>query len=287
MTGEVSLEGPSLTSEERRLALLASRYPNSFDPEADANSKKGKYWRTFTQEDQELLVLAKRIPLEIKVFRSLHLDNDEQLSATSAPSTITAPLGPEMSIADPAPAAAPPSKVRRESLPEIPTDRAPWSANPEPEEISAQGERLNLFERRLVYLASRYPERFTDSGAFTSQSKPALTGWERELMRAAKKFPLDLPGSSKEHDKYFKAHKKCHFLPKIPTDRSPWFLDSTSGDLLANGENLTTFERRLVMAATRHPANFTDTGAHKSKDEAHLTGWERDLCVLRRSIRWI
>jgi hypothetical protein len=56
--------------------------------------------------------------------------------------------------------------------------------------ILANGEPLTESEKRLVVRASRFPMQFTKYGDFKVQSGRMLTGWERELVRAARRWPI-------------------------------------------------------------------------------------------------
>jgi hypothetical protein len=109
---------------------------------------------------------------------------------------------------------------------------------------------MTYFERRLVYLSSHFPEKFTEAGQFKARGEATFSTWELGLVRAARKFPVALE-MNKIHNKYFEAWRSLSrysipeepsptppSLPKLPTDRSHWFLDPTSGDFLANGETL-------------------------------------------------
>ena len=181
------------------------------------------------------------------------------------------------------------TSTSKPKLPEIPTDRAVWNSNPTWDKIFANGERLTYFERRLVYLSSHFPEKFTEAGQFKAKDETSLSSWELELVRAGRTFPVALE-NNRVHNRYFETSRSLpqqhtpeepspalFSLPRLPTDRSPWFLDPISGDVLANGETLTTFERRLANLATVHPYLFHSTGDFISRAEPHLTSLERDL----------
>lgn len=117
---------------------------------------------------------------------------------------------PETSTPTPGPAPAPTTSTTStpiKSLPQIPTDRSPWTTNLSHEEIYASGERLNNFERKLVLLASHYPGHFDEEGKYKAKRQPILTGWERELVLAAKKFPVDVGELTEKFDKYFAAER--------------------------------------------------------------------------------
>jgi hypothetical protein len=181
------------------------------------------------------------------------------------------------------------TSTSKPQLPEIPTARAVWNSNPNWNDISANGERPKYFERRLVYLSSHVPEKFTEAGQFKARGETTHSAWELELVHAGRTFPVALE-KNKIHNKYFETSRSLPrqhtpeepstalpSLPQLPTDRSSWFLDPTSGDVLANGVTLTTFEHRLAYLASVHPCLFHSTGDFISRAGPHLTSWERDL----------
>lgn len=75
--------------------------------------------------------------------------------------------------------------------------RPPWSLQRATHDVLACGERLTSWERKLVLLASRYPENFDPiTGAFslarTARGGELPNEWERDLVLAALMYPFDL-----------------------------------------------------------------------------------------------
>jgi hypothetical protein len=56
--GDVLLDGRLISTWERNLATLATRYPHKY-------SKGGTYWQYFDNEDHVLLLIVKRHPLDL------------------------------------------------------------------------------------------------------------------------------------------------------------------------------------------------------------------------------
>jgi hypothetical protein len=75
--------------------------------------------------------------------------------------------------------------------------RSPWSLERATHDVLACEERLTAWEKKLVFLASRYPENFdATAGGFRPRWKARgdrlPNQWERDLVLAALKHPFDL-----------------------------------------------------------------------------------------------
>jgi hypothetical protein len=73
-TGDVLACGERLTSRERKLGLLASRYPSNFDSTTGATPKKSRKdleWKPSTGWEQDLVLAAVKYPLDLKTVQSL------------------------------------------------------------------------------------------------------------------------------------------------------------------------------------------------------------------------
>ncbi|KNG52654.1 hypothetical protein DDE82_001664 [Stemphylium lycopersici] len=93
--------------------------------------------------------------------------------------------------------------------------RPPWSLQRATHDVLACGERLTSWERKLVLLASRYPENFDPiTGAFslarTARGGELPNEWERDLVLAALMYPFDLDEA--ESKLYFASYKPLRNL---------------------------------------------------------------------------
>ena len=179
-TGDILVSGEPLTGFERIIVSLVSRHPLKFK-DADSFVREGE--KPLSSWELELVAVARKFPVDldkIADFNPERCSQPDQSQPLPQPQTENNPLP-------------------RKSLPEIPTDRVPWTTNSRQQDIFASGERLDNFERKIVLLASRYPGHFEDSGHFKAKGEPKLTSWERELVRAAKKFPIDLSDINEEN----------------------------------------------------------------------------------------
>jgi hypothetical protein len=129
------------------------------------------------------------------------------------------------------------STSANKSLPKIPAGFNPWTYNTSTGDILVCGEPLTGFERIIVILVSRHPENFKDPASFVREGEKPLSGWELELVEAARKFPVNLesiadfypehcppPDKSQplpQHPAEKKSITPHKSLPEIPTDRSP------------------------------------------------------------------
>ncbi|KAF2033335.1 hypothetical protein EK21DRAFT_86439 [Setomelanomma holmii] len=185
-TGDIFAVGELLTNSERNLVILASRHPENFKGDAVP-----KGLPPLTGWERELVKAAKKFSIDFKNiadFYPKHCPPPPQVQKKKSKSQIE--VDNDM------------SGPKRQPLPAIPIDRAPWGLKPRSEEIFVSGKPLPFFERRLVFLAPAYPERFTEAGQFRAKGEPTLTGWELELVRAARKFPIEHGDVSNEQKRY-------------------------------------------------------------------------------------
>ncbi|KAH7094989.1 hypothetical protein FB567DRAFT_586330 [Paraphoma chrysanthemicola] len=300
-TGAVLRDGKRLEDWERNLALLATRYPDRFDLDADLRGVRHKDRRVFNYKEKEVLRLVKKWPLDLAELE--HSPRGEERVLSSGSIQRTTRTTDEMPRSTSDQTTKNDSIMHTASLPRIPTDQSPWTCEPSTGDIFAAGEPLTTNERRLVLLASHHLANFRD--ASVPKGGRPLTGWERELVDAARKFPVDF----KNITDYYPAHgpvpesqrnkkkrkrrdelenervlggeeekgHKTKALPDIPTDRSPWSANARAEEIFVSGERLSYFERRLVFIASRYPDKFHEDGTFKAKREPVLTGWEREL----------
>jgi hypothetical protein len=73
-------------------------------------------------------------------------------------------------------------------------------------------------------------------------------------------------------------------LPPLPTDHSPWTYNARTDTLYAAGERLTSFERKIVLTASRHPAHFKGEKSFVKEGEASLSNWECELA--EAAVKW-
>lgn len=210
VTGDVLLNGRQISTWERNLALLATRYPDQY-------CSKGALWESFDKEDQELVRLVEELPLDltevehspqdrVKSAQRFHRAEGEGSgpiattestnSGERSPSTVCdedlLPMDIEESTAATAmsDSTAASAKPARKPLPQIPTDRSPWTYDEVTGDIIVCGERLIKFERILVSKVNRQPDKFKESDVSIREGEKPLTGWERDLIAAARKFPI-------------------------------------------------------------------------------------------------
>ncbi|EAT80450.2 hypothetical protein SNOG_12038 [Parastagonospora nodorum SN15] len=229
---------------ERELALLATRYPDCFDPAVSQRGVSRKRRPEFTEEEWKLLEVVKRWPLDLEKcegvdkerrfylkYSELELGSEmrteggleradvpetdmmDQSShiADAVASTSTSTAKPESESPSMLPSNGIPwshdprtgnvfangtrltcfeqiLQPKRQALPKIHMDRAPWSVDKAARVASVDGEVLTKFERELVVRASIYPSQFKKTGEYKVGGK--MTGWERNLVRAARKWPM-------------------------------------------------------------------------------------------------
>lgn len=175
-TCDIFVVDEPLTGIERIIVLLVSRYPKNF---RTANSFVRAGEKSLTSWEHELVEAARKFPCDFNLFPQHRYPNSD-----NTPSRHESQSSPQLLPHQPPPAAS------RKSLPKRPPNRLPWTTDVRHKDIYASGELLNNFEHKLVLLASRYPGHFQDPGEFKARGEPKLTGWERELVLAAKKFPV-------------------------------------------------------------------------------------------------
>jgi hypothetical protein len=73
-------------------------------------------------------------------------------------------------------------------------------------------------------------------------------------------------------------------LPPLPTDHSPWTYNARTDTLYAAGEHLTSFKRKIVLTASRHPAHFKGEKSFVKEGEASLSTWECELA--EEVVKW-
>jgi hypothetical protein len=78
---------------------------------------------------------------------------------------------------------------KRQALPKIPMDHSPWTRDTVTRYVTVAGEPLTKFEYKLVVRASIYSQQFKPNGEYKYGEK--LTGWEKDLVRAARKWPIE------------------------------------------------------------------------------------------------
>jgi hypothetical protein len=279
---------------ERELALLATRYPNRFDPAVSQRGVSRERRPEFTEEEWKLLEVVKRWPLDLEKCegvekeRMFHLKHSELklgsemrteggLKRADMPGTDmmdqsshTADVVVSTSTST--------AKPGRESPSTLPSNSITWSHDPRTGNIFANGTRLTCFERKIVLLASRHPDRVKDHASFVPTGDAPLSDHEFALITAAAAHPIDLTALS-DHYPSLPAPEilqpKPQALPKIRMDRASWSIDKAARIFWVSGEVLTEFERELVVRASIYPSQFKKTGEYKVRGK--LTGWERDL----------
>lgn len=195
-TGDVLLSGRIISTWERNLAVLATRYPAKY-------SQGGSYYESFDKKDHELLLVVKKHPLDLSEVNHSPESRVRPAQAkvqATAPVPSTPPTDSTASTSDTQPSAmAPtattkttPTQNKSKPLPQIPQDRSPWSYDPGTGGILVAGEPLTGFERIIVIQVSRYPNVFKDYGSFVREGEKPLSNWERQLVNAARKFPVNL-----------------------------------------------------------------------------------------------
>jgi magnesium-transporting ATPase (P-type) len=78
---------------------------------------------------------------------------------------------------------------KRQALPKIPMDHSPWTRDTVTRYVTVAGEPLTKFQYKLVVRASIYSQQFKPNGEYKYGEK--LTGWEKDLVRAARKWPIE------------------------------------------------------------------------------------------------
>lgn len=93
-------------------------------------------------------------------------------------------------------------------LHDIATDRCPWSYNSGTGDSLVAGEPLTGFERIIVIQVSRHPDNFKDPAGFVREGEKPLSSWERKLVDAARKFPVNLAPIADWYPEYFPSAKE-------------------------------------------------------------------------------
>ncbi|KAH3960183.1 hypothetical protein HBH70_190150 [Parastagonospora nodorum] len=286
---------------ERELALLATRYPDCFDPAVSQRGVSRKRRPEFTEEEWKLLEVVKRWPLDLEKcegvdkerrfylkYSELELGSEMRteggLERADVPETDM--MDQSSHIADAvASTSTSTAKPESESPSMLPSNGIPWSHDPRTGNVFANGTRLTCFERKIVVLASRHPDRVKDHTSFVPAGDAPLSDHEFALITAAAAHPIDLNALSDYYPSLPAPEilqPKRQALPKIHMDRAPWSVDKAARVASVDGEVLTKFERELVVRASIYPSQFKKTGEYKVGGK--MTGWERNL--VRAARKW-
>jgi len=309
-TRAIFWDGRRLDPWERELAILATRYPDRFDPAVSRRGVSRKHRPDFTEEEWKLLEVIKRWPLDLDTGEFEGVDKERRYymkyseleigggaSTTDVPNVAMMDQPPLSSntadgVASTSTSTAqPPTDTSKATNPTsksphpLSSNSIPWSHDPRTGNIFANGTRLTCFERKIVLLASRHPDRVKDNTSFVRAGDAPLSDHEFALITAAATHPIDLTALANHYPSLPAPEPwqpKRQELPKIRMDRAPWTVDKAARVVWVDGEVLTVFERELVVRASIYPSQFKKTGEYKVGGK--LTGWEKEL--VRAARKW-
>jgi hypothetical protein len=161
--------GEPLTSFERKIVLTVSRHPTHFK---DQHSFVQKGEAALSDWEVELAERAREWPIED--LGSLGSDEEGKNGGVKGDGKIEGGEGADV-----------------EKMKNLAAKYAPWTVELKILEIRVSDKPLTPAEKRLVMRASRFPMQFNKYGEYKVKRGRALSEWEKELVKQARKWPLE------------------------------------------------------------------------------------------------